>query len=159
MPTVHNYSLGPENAEGGFTLPPRVTNLLKYLPLWDSTCMHGSRLITALILKLILLIVLAQTMYPDVAYTGAMSACIHNTIYTFPLLMLHLIEIVINVTSMSDSIHVYLATHYFSLWPLLIINYCYHNYRDDLCTQHPLPGCSQWTVHSRDHTGWAECQI
>ena len=72
--------------------------------------------------------------------------------------MLHLIEIVINVTSMSDSIHVYLATHYFSLWPLLIINYCYHNYRDDLCTQHPLPGCSQWTVHSRDHTGWAECQ-
>ena len=69
-----------------------------------------------------------------------------------PLLVLQLIEI---VTSMSDSIHVYLATHYFSLWPLLII---YHNHRDDLCTKHPLPGCSQWTVHSRDHTGWAECQ-
>ena len=64
--------------------------------------MYGSRLIRALILKLILLIVLAQTMYPDVAYTGAMSAlfCLNtqHDIY-IPLLMLHLIEIVINVTS------------------------------------------------------------
>ena len=63
-------------------------------------------------------------MYPDVAYTGVMSAllCLHTQHDMYiPLLMLHLIEIVVNVTSMSDSIHVYLATHYFSLWPFLLL--------------------------------------
>ena len=41
---------------------------------------------------------------------------------------------------------------------ILLCVFIFSRHRDNLCTQHPLPGSSQRRVHPRDHTGWAEFQ-